>query len=79
MIMFGLSEFERICAGVLLFAYTYITFPDPVITRGGWEHITRFKPATLFVPYLSQDLYFRKIIFLLNEFRGEDVIGFVGY
>jgi hypothetical protein len=24
MIMFGLSEFERICAGVLLFAYTYI-------------------------------------------------------
>ena len=77
--MFGLSERERICADVLLFAYTYIAFADPVITRGGWEHITRFKPATFCVPYLSQDLYFRKIIFLLNEFRGEDVIGFVGY
>ena len=52
--MFGLSERERICADVLLFAYTYIAFADPVITRGGWEHITRFKPATFFVPYLRE-------------------------
>ena len=29
--------------------------------------------------YLSQDLYFSQIIFVLNEFRGEEVIGFVGY
>jgi hypothetical protein len=28
---------------------------------------------------LSQDLYFSQIIFVLNEFRGEEVIGFVGY
>ena len=44
-ILCGLFEWKRICAGFLSFVYICIAVLDPAIKRGNWVPINRFNLA----------------------------------